>query len=198
VSNASGDVTPHNFAVSRADRESVTGTRGGVLWLTGLPASGKSSIADTLSLRLVEAGIPAYVLDGDAVRSTVSSDLGFSPEDRAENVRRTACVAKILMDAGLVAVVALVSPFRADRATARSMFEPDDFVEVFVDTPLETCIARDPKGLYAKAVAGANSAMTGIGQAYEAPENPEVHLDGRDSLEVNVQRLLDVIRRRQN
>jgi bifunctional enzyme CysN/CysC len=118
---------PHDFVVTRADRERVTGTRGGVQWLTDLPASGKSSIADALSARLREQGVPAYVLDGDTLRRTVSSDLGFSPEDSAENVRRSAYVAQILMDSRLVAIVSLVSPFQSDRAKARAMFAPEDF-----------------------------------------------------------------------
>jgi bifunctional enzyme CysN/CysC len=191
------DITPHNFVVTRADRERVTGTRGVVLWLTGLPASGKSSIADALSSQLLQHGVANYVLDGDTVRATLSRDLGFSPEDRAENVRRTACMAQVLMDAGLVVIVALVSPFRADRNMARAMFARHEFFEVFVDTPLEICISRDPKGLYARAAAGTNAAMTGVGQAYEAPDNPEIHLDGRDTLLQSVERLFQFLLGRQ-
>jgi bifunctional enzyme CysN/CysC len=167
--------------------------RGAVVWLTGLPASGKSSIAEGLSARLHEQGVANYVLDGDTVRRTVSSDLGFSPADRAENVRRVACVANILADAHLVAIVALVSPFQADRATARALVSPHPFIEVFVDTPLGTCISRDPKGLYAEAAAGNNAHMTGLGQEYEAPERPELRLDGRDAREASVDQILALL-----
>jgi bifunctional enzyme CysN/CysC len=171
----------------------VSRTPGAVVWLTGLPASGKTSIGEALSARLREQGVANYVLDGDTVRRTVSSDLGFSPTDRAENVRRVACVANILADAHLVAIVALVSPFQADRATARALVAPHPFIEVFVDTPLDICISRDPKGLYAEAAAGNNPHMTGLGQEYEAPEHPELRLDGRDAVETSVDQILALI-----
>ena len=122
-----------------------------MLWLTGLPGAGKSTIADALERRLHAMGLHTYVLDGDNVRSGLNKDLGFTPGDRAENVRRVAELTRILLDAGLIVVVALVSPFRTDRAVAKSLFQPGDFAEVWVDTPAEVCARRDPKGLYAKA-----------------------------------------------
>jgi bifunctional enzyme CysN/CysC len=142
-------------------------------------------------------GIRAFVLDGDSIRQTLSEDLGFSPEDRAENIRRVARVAQILMDAGIIALVALVSPFAKDRLAARELFADDDFAEVFVDTPLEVCEQRDPKGLYVQARASESTQMTGISQKYEAPEECEFHLDGTKSIEENAAILREwVLRRR--
>ena len=184
------DVTRHAFSVTREAREKLNGVRAGVLWLTGLPGSGKSTIADEVEKSLFERGIRAYVLDGDTVRQTLSEDLGFSPEDRRENVRRVARTAQLMMDAGLVVLVSLVSPFRDDRDAARELFAHSDFAEVFVDTPLEVCQERDPKGLYARAASAANSQMTGAGQAYETPRNPEVHLDGTAPVADNTELLV--------
>jgi bifunctional enzyme CysN/CysC len=184
------NVTRHSFVVTRDAREKANGTRAGVLWLTGLPGSGKSTIADTAERMLFERGIRSYVLDGDTVRQTLSEDLGFSPEDRRENVRRVARTAQLMMDAGLIVIVSLVSPFGADRAAARALFANSDFAEVFVDTPLSVCQERDPKGLYAKAAASLDSHMTGAGQAYEVPESPELHLNGTDALEENAAKIV--------
>ncbi len=184
------DVVRHAFAITREARESLNGVRAGVLWLTGLPGSGKSTIADEVEKSLFERGIRAYVLDGDTVRQTLSEDLGFSPEDRRENVRRVARTAQLMMDAGLIVIVSLVSPYRADREAARELFAHADFAEVFVDTPLEICQERDPKGLYAKAATTENSQMTGAGQTYEAPLNADVHLDGTLSVSDNARTLM--------
>jgi bifunctional enzyme CysN/CysC len=163
--------------VSSERRAAMLG-RGATVWFTGLPSSGKSTIAAALEERLVAAGIPAYRLDGDNLRHGLNADLGFSAEDRAENVRRTAHAARLLADAGVVAIPSLVSPYRADRDLARSVHEDAgiQFVEVFVDTPLEECERRDPKGLYARARAGEIKGFTGIDDPYEAPERPEVAL----------------------
>ncbi len=191
------DVTRHTFTIDREARERLNGIRSGVMWLTGLPGSGKSTIADELERRLFERGIRCYVLDGDAVRQTLSEDLGFTPADRAENVRRVARTAQLMMDAGLIVIVSLVSPFRADRDLAREMFADSDFLEVFVDTPLETCIERDPKGLYARAAASSSQTqMTGVGQGYEPPLEPDIHLDGRAPIRDSVDALLAAISRR--
>lgn len=184
------DVTRHSFIVTRDAREKENGTRAGVLWLTGLPGSGKSTIADTAERMLFERGVRSYILDGDSVRQTLSEDLGFSPEDRRENVRRVARTAQLMMDAGLIVIVSLVSPFSADRAAARALFANSDFAEVFVDTPLSVCQERDPKGLYVKAAASPDSQMTGAGQGYEAPESPELHLIGTDSLDENAAKIV--------
>jgi bifunctional enzyme CysN/CysC len=146
------------------------------LWFTGLSGSGKSTIANLLEKRLHAEGKHTYVLDGDNVRHGLNRDLGFTEVDRVENIRRVAEVAKLLVDAGLIVIVAFISPFRAERQLARSLFHPGEFIEVFVDTPLEECERRDVKGLYAKARRGELKNFTGIDSDYELPEAPEVHL----------------------
>lgn len=153
---------------------------GATIWFTGLPASGKSTVASALEARLVTEGRFAYMLDGDNLRHGLNGDLGFDSGARAENVRRTAHVARVLADAGAVAIVSLVSPFAADRALARSLHEEDGltFIEVFVNTPLSECERRDPKGLYARARGGEIRGMTGVDDPYEPPEVPEVELVG--------------------
>jgi bifunctional enzyme CysN/CysC len=177
------NVVAHNYDVNREAREVLKGHRGKVLWLTGLPGSGKSTISDAAVRKLHALGIHTYVLDGDNVRMGLNKDLGFTPEDRAENVRRVAEVAKLMMDAGIVVFVALVSPFRSDRRAAKELFDAGDFLEVYIDTPVEVCAERDPKGLYAKAAAGNLPNMTGAGQDYEAPEHPDAVLHGVGDLD---------------
>jgi len=154
------------------------GPRGATVWLTGLPASGKSTIAGELERRLVADGRAAYRLDGDNLRHGLNGDLGFSAADRAENVRRTAHVAQLFADAGLVAIVALISPWRDGRAAARALHIESgvEFLEVFVDTPLDVCERRDPKGLYARARAGEIKGMTGVDDPYEPPTDPDVRI----------------------
>ena len=171
----SPQVTWHSSSVSRADRS----RRGATVWFTGLPASGKSTVAAAVEERLVGGGRAAYLLDGDNLRHGLNADLGFSAADRAENVRRAAHVAALLADAGTVALVSLVSPYEADRRLAREIAEERglDFVEVFVNTPLEECEKRDPKGLYKKARAGQLKNFTGIDDPYEAPEKAELVVD---------------------
>ena len=166
--------------VERSQRWDATGQHGGTVWLTGLPAAGKSTAAAALEAELLSHHRLAYRLDGDNLRHGISGDLGFSAEDRTENVRRTAHVARLLADAGAIAIVALVSPFRADREFARALHVESSlaFIEVFIDTPLQECERRDPKGLYAKARAGELQGMTGVDDPYESPEQPEVTLHG--------------------
>lgn len=147
------------------------------LWLTGLSGSGKSTIAHIVEERLFRAGRHTYVLDGDRIRYGLNCDLGFSEVDRVENMRRVSEVAKLLVDAGLIVIVALISPYRADRAAARDRFESGEFLEIFVDAPLEECERRDPKGLYAKARRGEISNFTGIDSRYEIPTSPDMHLN---------------------
>lgn len=161
-----------------------------VIWLTGLPGSGKSTIADSAVRKLHSLGVHTYVLDGDNVRTGLNKDLGFTPEDRAENVRRVAEVSKLMRDSGLVVFVALVSPYRADRETAAQLFGDGEFLEVYVDTPVEVCAERDPKGLYAKAAAGNLPNMTGVGQSYEPPLNPDLVLSGTGDLDESVDLLV--------
>lgn len=147
------------------------------IWFTGLSGAGKSTIADALERRLFAQGCHTYLLDGDNVRHGLNRDLGFTDEDRVENIRRVAEVAKLMVDAGLIVSVSFISPFAADRNMARGLFEPSEFVEVFVDAPLATCEQRDAKGLYAKARRGDLKNFTGIDSPYEPPLNPEVRLD---------------------
>lgn len=146
------------------------------IWLTGLPAAGKSTIANALEKRLFAAGHHTYLLDGDEIRLGLNKDLGFSEVDRNENIRRVSEVARLLADAGLIVIVSFISPYRAQRDRARSLFEPGEFLEIFVDAPLRECERRDPKGLYAKARRGELKNFTGIDSPYEPPLSPEVHL----------------------
>jgi adenylyl-sulfate kinase len=162
--------------VSREEREERNRHRGGVLWLTGLPASGKSTLAMRLEAALHRMRIQAYVLDGDNIRQGLSSDLGFSPSERSENLRRVAEVAKVMADAGLVCIAAFISPLRADRAMARAI-NGSDFHEVHVKASLATCESRDPKGLYRKARSGLIAEFSGVTAPYEPPLDPELTLD---------------------
>ncbi len=187
------NVTPHDYAVDREARQRLKGHEPKVVWMTGLSGSGKSTIADATVATLHAQGVHTYVLDGDNVRAGLNRDLGFTAEDRAENVRRVAEVAKLMADAGLVVIVALVSPFRSDRRAARDIFENDEYVEVFVDTPLAVAQERDPKGLYRKAAEGKIPNMTGVGQDYEPPENPDVTLDGTADVAVSAEALARAI-----
>jgi bifunctional enzyme CysN/CysC len=146
------------------------------LWFTGLSGAGKSTIANLVERRLHALGYHTYLLDGDNVRHGINKDLGFTPEDRVENIRRIAEVAHLMVDAGLIVLVSVISPYRSERRSARELFAEGEFMEVFVDTPLEECERRDPKGLYQKARAGLIRNFTGIDAPYERPESPDVHL----------------------
>ncbi len=187
------NVVPHNYDVNHDARSALMGHPARVVWLTGLPGSGKSTIADAAVRTLHSQGVHTYVLDGDNVRTGLNKDLGFTPEDRAENVRRVAEVSKLMRDSGIVVFVALVSPYQADRETAAALFEPGEFLEVYIDTPVEVCAERDPKGLYAKAAAGNLPNMTGVGQSYEPPVHPDVVLTGTGNLEESVATLVAAI-----
>jgi bifunctional enzyme CysN/CysC len=171
-------VLPHPEWHASAVRRQRSGGRGLTVWLTGLSASGKSSVAAELERRLLASGRPAYRLDGDNLRHGLNADLGFSAADRAENVRRVGEVAQLFADAGLIAVVSLISPYRADRERVREVHRAAEllFLEVFVDTPLEVCEARDPKGMYARARAGELLGFTGVDDPYEPPEAPDLVL----------------------
>ncbi len=185
------NITYQEYEVDKAARESAKNQKAKVIWLTGLSGSGKSTIANVLAKRLHALGMHAYVLDGDNLRMGLNVDLGFTPEDRAENVRRTSEVAKLMVDAGLIVITALVSPFEADRQRARSIFDDGDFIEVFVDTPVDVCISRDPKGLYKKAQDGQIPNFTGVGQDYERPSQPELALDGTADVEENTKAIVE-------
>jgi len=166
----------HAGTVTREERERLNGHRGCIVWLTGLSGSGKSTIAVALEKALWERGVRGYILDGDNVRHGLNKNLGFSPADRTENIRRIGEVAKLFTDAGLVAVTAFISPYRADRDQVRALMKPGDFIEVLVDCPLDVCEQRDVKGLYQKARAGQIPEFTGISAPYEAPLSPELTL----------------------
>lgn len=179
---ASENVVWHPTGLARGERWAALGTAGATVWFTGLSGSGKSTVAVALERLLVDAGRPAYVLDGDNLRHGLNGDLGFTAEDRDENVRRVSEVARLMADAGVVALVPLVSPYRAARDRARAVHEAAGlpFLEVFVDTPLEECERRDPKGLYRKARAGELKGFTGIDDPYEVPESAELRLTPQD------------------
>lgn len=187
-------ITWHGGSVSRPDREKVLGQRGATIWLTGLSGSGKSTVAVAAEAELVRRGRLAYVLDGDNVRHGLNKNLGFSPEDRTENIRRIGEVAKLFTDTGVIVFTAFISPYRADRDQVRELFEAGDFVEVYMDADVATCEERDPKGLYKKARAGEIPEFTGISAPYEEPEKPElvVSTKGR-SVEESVALLVDYL-----
>ena len=166
----------HAGNVTREDREKINGHKGFTVWFTGLSGSGKSTVAVAVEKALWDRGVRTYILDGDNVRHGLNANLGFSPEDRTENIRRIGEVAKLFNDAGLVALTAFISPYRADRDKVRALMAAGDFLEVYVDCPVEECEKRDVKGLYAKARAGQIKEFTGISAPYEAPDKPELVL----------------------
>ncbi|WP_299469175.1 adenylyl-sulfate kinase [uncultured Gimesia sp.] len=171
------NVTWHEHRVSKAERCKQNGHKGAVLWFTGLSGSGKSTIANTVDHKLFEMGKHTFVLDGDNIRMGLNKNLGFSPEDRTENIRRIGEVSKLYTDAGILVMTAFISPYLEDRNQVREIMGDGEFIEVLVKASLETCEERDPKGLYKKARAGEIKGFTGIDAPYEAPENPELVLD---------------------
>jgi len=184
----------HECLVKRSDRNTLNNHKSGLVWFTGLSASGKSTIAHAVEKELHDRGIRTYVLDGDNVRHGLNSNLGFSPEDRKENIRRIGEVAKLMADAGIVVFTAFISPYREDRDTARTLFEGDHFYEVFVKCSLEECEKRDPKGLYKKARAGIIKNYTGISSPYEEPLAPELVVDTEHlTIEESVNRVIDFL-----
>ena len=188
----STNLTKHNFLVSREQREKNNGHPGIVIWFTGLSGSGKSTIANKLDVELNKRGLKTYILDGDNVRVGLNKDLGFSPESRKENIRRISEVAKLFADSGTIVMTAFISPYIEDRDSAREVIGTD-YVEVFVNTPIEECIKRDPKGLYKKAIAGEIKGFTGIDAPYEEPLCPEISL-GNLSIEDSVAVLIECLR----
>ena len=191
------NITWHEGHIVRQDRERLLGQRGVTIWLTGLSGSGKSTIAVAAEKKLVEAGHLSYVLDGDNVRHGLNQNLGFSPEDRTENIRRIGEVAKLFTDSGVIVFTSFISPYRSDRDAVRAIMEPGDFVEVYVAADVETCEKRDVKGLYAKARAGEIPEFTGISAPYEEPEKPELVLDtASQSVEESVDQLVEFLKKR--
>jgi adenylylsulfate kinase len=193
------NVVWHEGHVERPRRQRLLGQKGCTVWLTGLPSSGKSTIGFSLEHALIEQGRLSYVLDGDNIRHGLNKNLGFSAEDRAENIRRIGEVAKLFADAGAITVTSFISPYRADRDMVRKLHDDAGipFVEVFVDTPIEVCEQRDPKGFYAKARSGQIKQFTGVSDPYEAPEKPEVVLkNGQAKLEESIATLLKYLGQR--
>lgn len=188
------NVVWHPHTITRVEREAANGHQGVVLWFTGLSGSGKSTVAGALEQALHQLGVSTYLLDGDNVRHGLCRDLGFSDDDRRENIRRVGEVAKLMVDAGLVVLTAFISPHRAERQIVREMLAEGQFIEVFVDTPLAICEARDPKGLYKKARAGELRNFTGIDSVYEVPERADVQLNGEQLVTHLTAQLLDVLR----
>lgn len=187
----STDITWHRGKVSRQERVRMLGQDAATIWLTGLSGSGKSTLAFEMERRLLDLGHVAYVLDGDNVRHGLSRDLGFSPEHRAENIRRIAEVAKLFNDAGIILITAFISPYREDRDMARQVIGSSRFVETHLATDIAVCESRDPKGLYKKARAGELPGFTGISAPYEPPLSPEIRLDtGALSVEESIERLV--------
>jgi len=172
----SKNITWHELEVSTEDRERLEGHKGCVIWLTGLSGSGKSTIALALDKALYQAGARSFVLDGDNIRHGLNKDLGFSPEDREENIRRIGEVANLFAQAGVIAITAFISPYRADRRKARASAKEGRFIEVYVDCSVDVCEKRDPKGLYKKARAGQIANFTGVSAPYEAPLKPEINV----------------------
>ncbi len=171
------DIVEQPLRVCKQSRARMNNQKPCVIWLTGLSGSGKSSTANLVAAQLHAGGYRTYMLDGDNLRFGLNSDLGFKEKDRIENIRRVAEVSKLMVDAGLIVLVCLISPFRASRENARKLFDDGEFIEVFVDAPLMVAERRDPKGLYKKARQGKIPDFTGIDSPYEAPESPEIHLD---------------------
>ena len=198
LADKSQNVVWHEHRIAKTQRAGQKSQRPAVLWFTGLSGAGKSSVANAFEQALFQRGHHSYLLDGDNVRHGLNRDLGFTDEDRVENIRRIGEVAKLMADAGLVVLSAFISPFRADRDMVRELMEPGEFIEIYIQASLATCEDRDPKGLYAKARAGAIRHFTGIDSPYEAPEKPEVVLDTEKlSIEESVDVLLDYLKQRQ-
>ena len=190
----SKNIVWHHGKLTAADREENLGQRGAVIWFTGLSGSGKSTVAREVELALVENGLNAYVLDGDNIRHGLNSNLGFSPDDRKENIRRIGEVAKLFCEANVVAITAFISPYKADRDLARKLVPAGQFFEILCDTPIDICEKRDVKGLYKKAREGLIPEFTGVSAPYEAPEKPELtHKRGEESLEETPRRVLDLL-----
>lgn len=192
------DIVWHEHTVSRSLKQELKGHQACVLWYTGLSGSGKSTIANAVEAKLFELGKHTYTLDGDNIRHGLNGDLTFSDKDRVENIRRIGEVSKLFVDAGLIVSTAFISPFLSDRQQARVLLGEGEFIEVFIDTPIEVCEQRDPKGLYKKARSGEIKNFTGIDSAYEAPTEAEVHVKTADqSIEQSVDQIIQYLVKQQ-
>ena len=185
----------HNYATTKVQRSEQKKHKPAILWFTGFSGSGKSTVANALEAALNQQGAHTYLLDGDNVRHGLCKDLGFSDADRVENIRRVGETAKLMVDAGLLVLTAFISPFKAERDMVRELVDEGEFIEVFIDTPLEVCESRDPKGLYKKARAGEIKHFTGIDSAYQPPVNPEIILDtSKNTLDQSVAQLITYLK----
>ena len=193
----SQNITWHHAIITKEDREQLLGQKGVTLWFTGLSCSGKSTLATEVEKRLYERGYLTYILDGDNIRHGLNKNLGFSPEDREENIRRIGEVANLFRQAGIINMTAFISPYRADRKKARGLAKEGEFIEIFCKCSLETCEGRDKKGLYKKAKAGEVSEFTGISAPYEEPENPEITIEtDRETIEEGVSKIISYMEKK--
>lgn len=187
----------HPHKITKSEREKLKKQRGVVLWFTGLSGSGKSTIANEVENQLNSMGYHTYLLDGDNIRYGLNKDLGFSDKDRSENVRRISEVAKLFVDAGITTITAFISPFIKDRQQAKEIIGDDNFIEVFIDTPFEECVKRDPKGLYKKALNGKIKNFTGLDSPYEKPLNPDIHVNTLElNIEESVKKIVEFLKNR--
>ncbi len=194
ISNHDSCIVWHEHKVKRSDREKLKNQRGCVLWFTGLSGCGKSTIANMLEETLNKKGSHTYLLDGDNIRHGLSRGLGFSDEDRMENIKRVAEAAKLFVDAGIIVIASFISPLRKHRQAAREIIGPRDFVEIFIDTPFQECVKRDAKGWYKRALNGEIENYTGVDSPYEKPEKPDVHIKaGGINAEEGVKRIIEIL-----
>lgn len=194
----STNITWHDSEVTKSDRQQQNGHKSVVIWFTGLSGSGKSTVSVALEKALFQLGKHSYRLDGDNVRHDLNNNLGFSPEDRKENIRRIGEVSKLLVDAGTIAITAFISPYRADRDDVRAILEDGEFIEVYTACSVEACEQRDPKGLYKKARAGEIKEFTGISAPYEVPHQPEITIDTEhQSVEASVNTIIEYLKEKQ-
>lgn len=190
------NLTWHASSITKAQRAKLKKQKPCVLWFTGLSGSGKSTLANAVEKKLFEQGFHTYLLDGDNVRHGLNGDLGFDEASRVENIRRIGELCKLFMDAGMIALCAFISPFEKDRKLVKDLLEEDEYIEIFVDTSLEVCEKRDPKGLYKKARQGEIKNFTGIDSPYERPKNPHIHITKED-LNENVDMILEILKKRE-
>jgi adenylylsulfate kinase len=195
MNDVNKNIFAHPFLISKEDRKELMGHSSFVIWFTGMSGAGKSTLASNLELELYKKKIKTFCLDGDNVRMGLNSNLGFSSEDRTENIRRVGEVSKLMMNAGLVVLSSFISPFKKDRMLVRSLFKENEFVEIYVKCPLEVCETRDPKGLYKKARANELEQMTGVDSTYEEPENPDLIIDtANKTLQESVSEILNYLK----
>ena len=192
---AEKNIVPHGHKISKQDRRELLAQNSKIIWFTGLSGSGKSTIAGRVEEMLNERGFLTYLIDGDNIRGGLNSNLGFSDEDRKENIRRIGEVAKLFVDAGVIVLAVFISPFKADRKFVRDLVDKGEFIEVFVNCPLEVCETRDPKGLYQKARAGEIKDFTGISSPFEIPERPEIEIrSDQESAEQAAEKIVRLIK----